>query len=843
MSDEDLKIRIGAELKEIKSALKNLRNDIKDTGSSIEKEFEKSSRSSRVFSDSLGSIRSRIAGLVSGAALLGLTRQFVKLTDDAKSLEAQIRLVTDSEEELKQTQTELAQLADDTRSSLRETTTLYARLARSSKEYGATQEQLLVVTKAINQATRISGGDRASSEAAITQLTQALASGVLRGQELNSVLEQAPRLAEAIAKGMRIPFSQLRKDAEKGKITTDQIINALIDRSEVLAKEFEKLPQRTDEAIQGVNNALLGIFSEGDTSALTEALNQLKETLQDPAVKQGILDIASALIRLTGAATSAISTITQAVKLDAQDLAAGLNDEVSGLASEVQSLERYIARLENLKDSSVIGRSALVFDDGFKEQTGFDTFEYFSDDEIEEALNKLQKKLADKQLALKLNINTSANQEEAEAYVEAIGRIADARAKLQSGVISQDEANSIIARAQDIVDYFDKRYELSKLTAESEEKIAKTQSKLEKLKPIESPELQADENLLRIDEIQRRIALLEKEKLATTAEVNRNYKERFELQSQLLQAQIEAKKASLETANTDNQRVKILTDIKTLERDILQIKNEEAAKTQEAIVDSLQDRMDKAIEDLRFAEESLQARKDLGDLSELEAETAILAARDRHIATLSSIRAELKAIAEETKDPAVLNMLDQLSLKMDLAKLSTEQLKEALKELSKDALADAFTDILTGVKSVEEAFKQMLREIANFIIRQAAIKAAASLFSSGSGTGVEVNHSGGIAGNGKVMRIVPPFIFDYAPRYHSGGVAGLKPNEVPAVLERGEEILTQSDPRHRNNIGKGNTSAYKIVNVVDPSLIDEHMTSERGEEIILNVLRRNGIQV
>ncbi|WP_420383655.1 tape measure protein [Novosphingobium sp.] len=107
-------------------------------------------------------------------------------------------------------------------------------------------------------------------------------------------------------------------------------------------------------------------------------------------------------------------------------------------------------------------------------------------------------------------------------------------------------------------------------------------------------------------------------------------------------------------------------------------------------------------------------------------------------------------------------------------------------------------------------------------------------------------HSGGVAGSGGMSRGVSPSVFHDAIRYHTGGVAGLKPNEVSTVLERGEEVLTASSPRHINNLGKSNASGeprpqdIKIVNAIDPGhMMSEAMGTAKGQKAIVNFIRGN----
>lgn len=121
------------------------------------------------------------------------------------------------------------------------------------------------------------------------------------------------------------------------------------------------------------------------------------------------------------------------------------------------------------------------------------------------------------------------------------------------------------------------------------------------------------------------------------------------------------------------------------------------------------------------------------------------------------------------------------------------------------------------------------------------------IFSGGGGGGgfasflSSLFHNGGIAGtNSGMSRKVHPGLFSNAPRYHSGGIAGLAPDEVPAILKKGEEVLTQNDARHRDNAGgDGGGAGTRIVNVLDPELARGFMESSQGERVILNHIKAN----
>ena len=89
-------------------------------------------------------------------------------------------------------------------------------------------------------------------------------------------------------------------------------------------------------------------------------------------------------------------------------------------------------------------------------------------------------------------------------------------------------------------------------------------------------------------------------------------------------------------------------------------------------------------------------------------------------------------------------------------------------------------------------------------------------------------------------RNINPVVYNHAPRYHVGGIAGFKPNEVPAILEKGEEVLTRNDLRHIANGGKsGGGTTLKVVNVFTEEQAMEHLASSAGERVQLNTIQRN----
>lgn len=166
--------------------------------------------------------------------------------------------------------------------------------------------------------------------------------------------------------------------------------------------------------------------------------------------------------------------------------------------------------------------------------------------------------------------------------------------------------------------------------------------------------------------------------------------------------------------------------------------------------------------------------------------------------------------------------------------------------------ANRFSESLAEGKSITEssadAFRQFasdfLRQISQMILQQLALNAAKSI---GRAFGFSVAHTGGVVGQQGARRVLSGDVLAGAMRYHSGGVAGLKPNEVPTILERGEEVLTRGDPRHIFNMGKGGSTSSqgrttKVVNMFDArSFLETALAGSVGEDVILNHVRANAL--
>ncbi|HFT2418751.1 TPA: tape measure protein [Providencia stuartii] len=204
-----------------------------------------------------------ITGISFGASFI---RGLAQTADEYSNLNARIKLVTSSNEQARLTFQSVIRLSNESSQSIASTTELYTRLARAMKD-SASQSELLQVTSTINKAAVVSGATTQEASGAIIQLSQALASGVLRGQEFNSVAEQMPRIMEMLQKSLGKTQGELRKMAEQGLLTSSAVFKALKDGASEIDAEFAQMPLTISRATAQLANGWVE-FVGGTNDAL-----------------------------------------------------------------------------------------------------------------------------------------------------------------------------------------------------------------------------------------------------------------------------------------------------------------------------------------------------------------------------------------------------------------------------------------------------------------------------------------------------------------------------------------------------------------------------------------------
>lgn len=230
-----------------------------------------------------------VAGLALGGTLVGsLAKDLGETADQYSNLAARVKLATGEGEAFAQGMADVQRIAESTNSELDATATLYMRLVQSGRDAGLSakdaQTEAASLTEVINQSIQLSGASSQAAQAAVTQLIQGLQSGVLRGEEFNSVVEQSPRLARALADGLGVTIGRLREMAQQGQITTEVLKGALGGQAQKIKSEFEQLPPTIGRAMQSLSNAWTVYVGETDKAtsssrAVAEAIAAVSRNL------------------------------------------------------------------------------------------------------------------------------------------------------------------------------------------------------------------------------------------------------------------------------------------------------------------------------------------------------------------------------------------------------------------------------------------------------------------------------------------------------------------------------------------------------------------------------------
>lgn len=227
--------------------------------------FQRSGDRAERSADRLSGTMARMARMAASIGAALAANVIIKQADAWANMQGKLSLVTNSTRELASVNDKLFAVAQRTRSELEATAGLYANLTRSTRELGTSEAQRIRITETINKAMAVSGASADSAAGAIRQLGQAFGSGVLRGDEFNSVLEASPRLIEAIAAGMGRTTGEMRALAEQGKLTSSAIMQGLLSQSKAIDAEFARMPTTVGQAMTQVQNALLrtiGVFDQ-----------------------------------------------------------------------------------------------------------------------------------------------------------------------------------------------------------------------------------------------------------------------------------------------------------------------------------------------------------------------------------------------------------------------------------------------------------------------------------------------------------------------------------------------------------------------------------------------------
>lgn len=313
-----------------------------DNTTRIGQQMDTAGRQSKDFGNAVDYLKGKLE-LLAGAFAIDKLRQYA---DTYASLTSRLKLVADNTDQLRAAEERLFAISNQTRTSFESTLNLYARLANALKGTKTSQEDMLNITESINKAVTVSGATSQEAAQGLIQFSQGLASGTLRGDELRSVLEQFPYLAEQIAKGMGVSVAALRQLGQDGAITTQKITDALKKQAPEIQAAFSQMSVTVSQAFTVLQNNLLRWIGQMDqakgvSSGFAQALLAVATNFDTIAKSIAVAVVAFGTLRAAMAVSTVYAYVTALAEMGRTIAAVNLAtmvSQMSGAASGMSAL-------------------------------------------------------------------------------------------------------------------------------------------------------------------------------------------------------------------------------------------------------------------------------------------------------------------------------------------------------------------------------------------------------------------------------------------------------------------------------------------------------------------------
>ncbi|ECG7813745.1 phage tail tape measure protein [Salmonella enterica] len=248
------------------------------------------------------------AGRAAAAATAAFaTGKLVQIADEWNSVNARLKQASSSADDFAASQRQLMEISQRTGTAFSDNANLFSRAAASMREFGYSSDEVLKITEAVSTGLKLSGANTQEASSVITQFSQALAQGVLRGEEFNAVNEAGDRVIRALAAGIGVARKDLKSMADHGQLTIDKVVPALMSQLGSLQGEFASMPQTVSGSLQKVTNSFMAWVggvnqATGATDALSGGLDGVAQTLDSftsSAVSGALSDVADNMSTIT----------------------------------------------------------------------------------------------------------------------------------------------------------------------------------------------------------------------------------------------------------------------------------------------------------------------------------------------------------------------------------------------------------------------------------------------------------------------------------------------------------------------------------------------------------------
>lgn len=299
------------------SSLKGVSSSLAEATRNAQAFGAQSQQSMTSTSNAIQSLKNQLAGFFAARQLLQTTNAIIGQADAWQLLEAKLSAALGGQSKARDAMDDLYKVAQATMTPIEALGNLYSRLGASAQRLGVDQQQLSVFTKLVSQSLKLSGASAGEAASVLRQLSQAMASGVLRGDEFNSVMENGFYLADTLAKQLGVTTGSLRAMAEAGTLTADKVFNALLAGADDIDKAFNDLPVTVGYAMSQVGNAwerYIGQTNQGigATKALSSALQAVASNIEPiigATLITGMAAVGVGMAKLTQASVARVSAM------------------------------------------------------------------------------------------------------------------------------------------------------------------------------------------------------------------------------------------------------------------------------------------------------------------------------------------------------------------------------------------------------------------------------------------------------------------------------------------------------------------------------------------------------
>lgn len=713
--DLELALRIKADLKQAQAALRQFETTLGNTGNSAKRASaglaSTGTAVSKVRSEigQLPAMLTRLAGLFAAAFSV---REIAQATQAYTTIRNRLALVTSSSEELAQAQDAVFQAAQNARQPLTETAELYQRIATNADELGLSAAGVSGVVDTISKSLAISGTSGQAASAALTQLGQAFASGTLRGEELNSVMEQAPALAKTLAAGLGVSIGQLRQLGADGQLSAQNVIQALQTQAGAVDQQFGKIQITGEQAMTVLGNSLTRVVGEldqatGASSGFANMIQQISQWLDSGQLTNGLLDSLS----IWSGVFEAMSADVQGLELDMQGVSAAGDETSKFLLQAFKEMPVNLRSAIQLATTEILSLfDRVVVMARFMEEA---TASAFNSTTWDDAVRKTNERLA--QLNATRDQSIAAIVDERDAI---LGAAAADRQRREQERKARDEAR--VQREKDIAELRkqagDKGVTFApggagntggdKAAKDAERYVAQLERQSSAIgknaSEVRAYEL-AEKGLTGtlLARAQAALTVLDAEERKRQSDADS--KQLTGIQAQLLAAQgqqAEATALQLEQQYGElMQRLQASGD-QAGQALIHKLINVEQAKAQ---LSELQAQVDRVFAEQARQESSIQTQQQAGLLSELGARQQII---DLHAATASEVEKllpQMQQLAAVTGDPAAIERVKDLQAQLEQTRDSANDLANAFTSGLQDGLQGALEGLATGTLNLQEA--------------------------------------------------------------------------------------------------------------------------------------------